>query len=51
MALRDIMRQLENPPAPTTVRDDLYHMKGLRLIDSKGRGRGAVWLLRHRAGE
>ena len=28
-----------------TLRDDLLHLKRLKLIDSKGRGRGAVWFL------
>lgn len=33
------------PPASATVRDDLYHLKRLGLVDSKGHGRGAVWFL------
>jgi len=45
IALRDILERLTNPPATATVRDDLYHLKRLELLDSKGRGRGAVWLL------
>ncbi|MBD3236777.1 MAG: hypothetical protein GF330_08745 [Candidatus Eisenbacteria bacterium] len=44
--LRDIMKRLANPPAAATVRDDLYHLKRIGLLDSRGRGRGAVWLLR-----
>ncbi len=44
--LRGIMDRMSNPPASATVRDDLYHLKRLELIDSKGHGRGAVWLLR-----
>jgi ATP-dependent DNA helicase RecG len=43
--LREIMARLSNPPAEATVRDDLYHLKRLGLIDSTGRGRGATWLL------
>jgi ATP-dependent DNA helicase RecG len=46
IALREIMEQLRNPPASATVRDDLYHLKRLELIDSAGRGRGAIWFLR-----
>lgn len=41
--LRDILRQMKEPPASATVRDDLYHLKALGLIDSTGRGRGALW--------
>jgi ATP-dependent DNA helicase RecG len=43
--LREIMARLSNPPAEATVRDDLYHLKRLGLIDSTGRGRGATWFL------
>ncbi len=32
--------------ADRTLRDDLIHLKRLQLIDSIGRGRGAVWSLR-----
>lgn len=44
--LRDIMERLASPPAAATVRDDLYHLKRLGLLDSKGRGRGATWFLK-----
>lgn len=44
--LREIMRRLASPPAVATVRDDLYHLKRIGLLDSRGRGRGAVWFLR-----
>jgi ATP-dependent DNA helicase RecG len=43
LALREIMSSLSKPPAEATVRDDLYHLKRLGLIDSMGRGRGATW--------
>jgi ATP-dependent DNA helicase RecG len=43
LPLRDIMAKLENPPAQATVRDDLYRLKHLELIGSRGHGRGAVW--------
>ena len=45
LPLRTIMERLTHPPASTTVRDDLYHLKRLNLIASKGHGRGAVWFL------
>ncbi|MBW1982747.1 MAG: putative DNA binding domain-containing protein [Deltaproteobacteria bacterium] len=45
LPLRFIMKALKDPPASATVRDDLYHLKRLGLIDSKGHGRGAVWFL------
>jgi len=37
--------------ADRTLRDDLIHLKRLKLIESIGRGRGAVWLLRRTATE
>lgn len=37
--------------ADRTLRDDLIHLKRLQLIDSIGRGRGAVWSLRRSAAE
>ncbi len=43
--LREVMSRLSSPPAEATVRDDLYHLKRLGLIDSTGRGRGATWSL------
>ena len=45
LALRDIIARLANAPASATVRGDLYHLKRLGLVDSKGHGRGAVWFL------
>jgi len=45
IALRDILQEMDDPPAPATVRDDLYRLKGLGLIATSGRGRGAVWVL------
>lgn len=43
--LREIMTRLANPPSSATIRDDLYHLKRLGFIDSKGRGRSSVWFL------
>jgi ATP-dependent DNA helicase RecG len=51
LPLRTIMQDLTNPPASATVRDDLYHLKRLGLVDSKGHGRGAVWFLGRKSGE
>lgn len=45
LPLRSIMARLDNPPAQNTVRDDIYRLKHLELIDSRGRGRGAVWFV------
>lgn len=45
LPLRDIMARLKDPPAQATVRDDLYRLKHLELIDLRGRGRGAVWFV------
>lgn len=45
LPLRDIMARLTDPPAEATVRADLYRLKNLEVIDSRGRGRGAVWFL------
>lgn len=43
LPLRDIMTGLTEPPAVATVRDDIYHLKHLGSVDSKGWGRSAVW--------
>lgn len=40
LPLRIIMNTMVRPPASATVRDDIYHLKRLGLIDSKGHGRG-----------
>ncbi len=44
--LRGIMKRMVHPPASATVRDNLYHLKRLELVISKGHGRGSVWFLR-----
>lgn len=46
LPLRIIMNTMEQPPASATVRDDIYHLKRLGLIDSKGHGRGAEWFVK-----
>ncbi len=45
IALRQIVEQLEDPPASRTVGDDLAHLKSLHLVDSFGVGKGAKWFL------
>lgn len=45
LPLRKIMNTMVRPPASATVRDDIYHLKRLGLIDSKGHGRGAEWFV------
>lgn len=45
LPLRAIMAGLTDPPAVATVRDDIYHLKHLGLVESRGWGRGAVWFL------
>ena len=50
LPLRAITERMVHPPASATVRDDLYHLKRLELIDSRGHGRGAVWFLRKEKG-
>jgi ATP-dependent DNA helicase RecG len=50
LAFREIRRRLPIPSSDRTLRDDLIHLKRLRLIASEGRGRGVTWnLLRTRA--
>lgn len=43
IALRDINARLSTALPSTTLRDELYRLKRLKLIDATGRGRGAVW--------
>lgn len=45
ISLQNIISLLPNPPAKSTVRDDLYHLKRLGLIKTSGHGRGAKWYL------
>jgi len=41
----EILNSLSDNPADRTLRDDLAKLKKLGLIETKGKGRGAVWLL------
>ena len=45
-AFGEIRREVNPDIADRTLRDDLLHLKRLKLIRSTGRGRGAVWILR-----
>jgi len=45
-AFRDIRNQLGEKISDRTLRNDLTHLKRLKLIGSKGHGRGAVWFLK-----
>ncbi len=45
MALREIFSTLSHPPSLRTLRDELYHLKRIGLVDTKGYGRGATWFL------
>jgi hypothetical protein len=39
------LRTQINSSLTGTLREDLFHLKRLGLIDSRGHGRGAVWFL------
>ena len=43
--LREILERISHPPVSVMACNDLYHLKRLELIVSKGYGRGAVWRL------
>jgi hypothetical protein len=45
LTFAEIKSGLLNPPADRTLRDDFQHLKRLKLIIVKGRGRGARWSL------
>lgn len=45
LPLREITRRMANPPAGTTLRDDLYHLKKVGLIALQGHGRSSAWFL------
>jgi ATP-dependent DNA helicase RecG len=49
LPLRNIMARLTDPSAEATVSADLYRLKHLEVINSRGHGRGAVWFLVHRS--
>jgi ATP-dependent DNA helicase RecG len=45
MALCEIFPTLSHPPSLRTLRDELYHLKRIGLVDTQGYGRGATWFL------
>lgn len=45
LPLREVLAALSIAPPLRTLRDDLYHLKRLGLIGTRGYGRGAVWFL------
>jgi ATP-dependent DNA helicase RecG len=45
-SMRDLVAQLPEQVAPSTLRDDLNFLKRLGLVDTAGRGRGATWFLK-----
>lgn len=45
LALREMMMALEDAPAEWEVKNDLALLKQLGLIEPRGHGRGAVWVL------
>ncbi|MCB1118911.1 MAG: BlaI/MecI/CopY family transcriptional regulator [Chlamydiia bacterium] len=45
ISLRELLAQMDSPPASSTVRDVLYRLKKLDLIHTRGHGKSAVWYL------
>ena len=45
LALREISAALQDPPAEWELKNDLALLKQLGLIEPRGHGRGAVWIL------
>ena len=46
LPLREIRKHLTDPPSDRMVQEDLAHLRRLDLVESIGRGRGAVYRLR-----
>ncbi|GIV04367.1 MAG: ATP-dependent DNA helicase RecG [Fimbriimonadales bacterium] len=44
--LREIRKRLSTPPSDRMIQEDLAHLRRLDLVESSGRGRGAVYRLR-----
>jgi hypothetical protein len=44
--LREIRKRLSAPPSDRMIQEDLAHLRRLDLVESMGRGRGAVYRLR-----
>jgi ATP-dependent DNA helicase RecG len=45
LSFAQVKNNITSPPADRTLQDDIYHLKRLGMISSKGRGRGARWYL------
>jgi ATP-dependent DNA helicase RecG len=45
LSFADIKGAMTDAPADRTLQDDMYHLKRLTIINSKGHGRGARWHL------
>lgn len=45
LSFLEIKTKILNPPADRTLQEDLYHLKILNMIHSRGRGRNARWYL------
>lgn len=45
MSLKDIIQQLNHPPAERTVREDMTALKKLGFIDSSGLSRATTWFV------
>ena len=46
LPLREIRKRLSAPPSDRMIQEDLAHLRRLDLVESTGRGRGAVYRLR-----
>lgn len=48
MTASEIMKQLQDPPAKRTLRDDLSILKNCGIIDFSGRAKTAIWFLKNK---
>ncbi len=46
--LREIRKRLSAPPSDRTIQEDLAHLRRLGMVQSSGRGRGALYRLQSR---
>jgi ATP-dependent DNA helicase RecG len=46
-----LRERMKRPPADRTIRDDLSFLKKAGLVESRGFGRGSVWLLKQNKAE
>jgi ATP-dependent DNA helicase RecG len=45
MSAKEILQNLEEPPAPRTLRDDFMYLKQAGLINFEGHAKKAVWFI------